>query len=169
MEFNHFAAAGALMKAVHILGDETELRKPTFHIRERNMRRIGIGVGNEFAPPGIPFPHKTGIALERARCGKFLRTIIRPETSLRIAKRRHTAFRRYAGSCQNRHAFRDGKAMDQLWRDIHSGKMDVSSESTQARTNKPDAGISVERDTPVIQTGIEGALPSCPSMLQSVA
>jgi hypothetical protein len=80
---------------------------------------------------------------------------------LGIAKGGDAAFRGYASACEHGHAFGSGKALDQFSRNRH-GWIVAPFETTNnaATTIIPiSSGIGVERNTPVFQTGIQGAIP----------
>lgn len=120
VEFNDVPASGALMQAVHVLRDEMELRKMRFHFCEREVRRIGAGIGDELAPPFIPFPNKPGIAAEGAGSGQLFRFVFCPEAGLRIAESRDATLGGNARAGESSHGFRGGEAGDQFGRNCHA-------------------------------------------------
>jgi len=121
VQLDDLPAAGPLVQAVNVLGDEVKFGKEFLHLGERQMRGVRPGFGHELAQPGVPFPHQAGIAAEGARRGQFFGIVFGPQTGLRRAKGRHTAFHRHARAGQHRHAPRPRKLPDQIFGDRHVG------------------------------------------------
>ena len=92
MKFDDVPAASTLMEAIHVLSDEMELREEVLHFCQREVRRVGFRIRNQFAPPIIPFPNQARIAPESTRSRKVFRTVLRPESGLCISERRHATF-----------------------------------------------------------------------------
>jgi hypothetical protein len=88
-------AAGLLVQTVNILGDQHKIRKPLFHLGQGVMRRVGGGLCDQAAPPGIPFPHLSRIPGKRLRTGQLFRAEAGPQASLGISKGWHAAFGRH--------------------------------------------------------------------------
>jgi hypothetical protein len=91
------AAAGAIVKAIHILRHEREaaVRSP-FEFRQSKMPRIGLRPVDDLTPPVVPFPNQPRIAGKGLGGGKLLRGKISPQAA-RPAKRRNTALGGDAG------------------------------------------------------------------------
>jgi hypothetical protein len=56
VQFEHVTGPGLLVKAVHVLGDESELRLHALQSCKRKMPRIGRAAADQFAPPLVPVP-----------------------------------------------------------------------------------------------------------------
>jgi hypothetical protein len=125
VEFDDVAAAGALVEAVHVLGNEGKAGQALFHFDEREVGGIGPGGGDEFAAPVIPFPDEAGVFEESAGSGELLGLESRPQAGLGVAKRGDAALRRNAGAGQDHDGFCAGKAFDELQRKGHGVKIDV--------------------------------------------
>lgn len=120
MEFDDVAAAGALVEAVHVLGDERELREEFFHFDQSEVGGIWFGIGDEFAPPFVPFPDEAGISPEGARRGEVFGAIFGPKAGLGIAKSGDAAFGGDARASENNDTFGGGEALEQIGWNRHA-------------------------------------------------
>ena len=81
MKFQHVAAAGLLVVAVHVLGDQ-RLGAVVFESRQGLVGGVGLGLGDQSPAPIIPTPDQFGIAGEGLGRGQFLGAVAAPETVL---------------------------------------------------------------------------------------
>src|SRR5436190_445354 len=72
VKFDNIATAGALVEAVHVLGDQSEAWQTAFEFHQRVVTGVGQDFGDQLAPPGIPFPDEFWVALKRFRRGQVL-------------------------------------------------------------------------------------------------
>ena len=61
VKLDDILAAGALVQAVHVLGDERQARHQGGQPGQGNMARIGFGTGDELAAPAVPAPDQLGV------------------------------------------------------------------------------------------------------------
>lgn len=81
MEFQHVGAAGQLVEAIHVLGDDQH-RRGLFQADKGLVGCIGFGRGDEAAAPVVPSPDEFGIAGEGAGCGEILGPVLAPQAVL---------------------------------------------------------------------------------------
>ena len=72
VEFQDVRRAGEGMEAVHVLGDEGELREGFFPGGQGRVAGIGGASGDQAAPPVIPFPDELRVAGEGFGRGQVL-------------------------------------------------------------------------------------------------
>ena len=123
VKFDDPPAASAVVQAVHVLGDESKLRKKPFHFHERPVGGIGLRGGEEFAAPFIPLPDEARVTTERARRGEVFGLVSCPQASLRVAERRHAAFGRNARAGEHSDTIGGGEFLDQQRRNFHARMM----------------------------------------------
>ena len=96
-------AAGRLVQAVHVLGDQRE--SPRVALLERGdgmVPGVGMHVLHHLAAARVPIPDAPWIGSESRLGGEFLGPELRPQPGLGITKRRHTRFGAHASAAQHR-------------------------------------------------------------------
>jgi len=103
VEFQHERTSGLLMVAVHVLGDDRD-RGGVFELGQGAMGGVGLGGGNEAAPPVVPAPDQFGIGGERLGRGQFLGAVTAPEAVVLAAEGRDAAGGAHTGAGYHHHA-----------------------------------------------------------------
>jgi hypothetical protein len=98
------SAAGADVKAVHVLGDEQEaVAEAGFHVRERLVPGVRRALARAPAPLRVEAPDELGILLEAFGRGHLFDGMVLPEASC-VAKGRDAALRGDAGAGEHEEA-----------------------------------------------------------------
>jgi len=108
VQLKHTLVASQAMQTIHVLGNQSEVRKAGLHIGQRDMRRVGLAGADEPTPPSVPLPNQIRIPSEGARRGQFFRPILTPQ-ALFAPKGRYATFGGDAGSGQDGYALKLGE------------------------------------------------------------
>jgi len=109
VQFDQLAAPGATMQVIDVLCDQQAVRDASLDFDQGVVRRIRLHFRNELSAPRIPIPDELGVNRKRGRCRKLQRIESRPQTGLRIAKRRHSGLGGDARPGQHGQRARAGK------------------------------------------------------------
>jgi hypothetical protein len=101
VQLEDLAAAGAVVKAIHVLRDQGEAGFPPFELDQRAMGGIGGGLGDELTPPVVPFPNQPRVFGESFGRGEILRPVAFPKAA-GVAKGGDATFGRNARAGKNR-------------------------------------------------------------------
>src|SRR5215210_110553 len=121
VQLDDLLAAGLLMEAVHVLGDEGEGGHGPFEPCEGPVPGVGICPLDQPAPPRVPLPYELGVVREGLGGRELLRVVPRPEPRLRVAELGHAALGRDPGARQRRHAAGAAHGLDQTPRKARHG------------------------------------------------
>ena len=115
MQVEHIAAAGTLMQAVHILGNQ---RQPPWVQRgplgQRLMARVGQHLRNQLTPILVPAPDMGWIAPKTGHAGHLSRGELCPIAGFVISERRHARFSADARTGEYRHMLRLSQPLTNL-------------------------------------------------------
>ena len=127
MEFDDLLAAGPLMQAIDILGDQGKTVEHRGHFCQCVVSGIGLHVPELLTPPLIPLPNTLRIFLEGLWSRQILRSKSRPQAGLRLSEGGNAAFRRRTGAGRCNDAVGLFESFDKLQADLnHVAHIDVT-------------------------------------------
>ncbi len=101
VDFDDALGTGALMEAVHVLGDEQKpIAQALLHVGQGTMTGVRLDRLRLLPPKRIELPDELGIADEAVGRGDVLDPVLLPQ-AIRIAERREAALRGNPGPGQN--------------------------------------------------------------------
>jgi hypothetical protein len=100
VEFVHRGAAGGLMVAVHVLGDDHQIAQ-LLQISQGLVGGVGARFRDETPPPVVPAPDQFGIGHEGLQGGQFLGPVLAPQAVFTAAEGGDAAGGRDAGAGQD--------------------------------------------------------------------
>ena len=99
MQRQHAGAAGLLVQAIDVLGDQ---RQPVgvagLEFGQRHVAGVGLRVDQPGAALGVPVPDTLRVGAEGLGRGQFLRAEVGPQAGLRVAESGHAGLGADAGA-----------------------------------------------------------------------